>query len=174
MQNGEEPAFEEIYTRYWKQLFALAAHKLGNLAEAEEIVQDIFLDLWQRREQLSIVSGLPVYLAVAVKYKVLNVLARKHVRMKYEESLSLHPDGADRSTENWLQFEQLKEQLLKETAKLPEKCRLVFRLSREEGYTHKEIAVEMGISEKTVESHLSKALRTLRGNLGHLFLFLIC
>jgi RNA polymerase sigma-70 factor (ECF subfamily) len=84
--------------------------------------------------------------------------------MKYASGLN----PKDHSTENWLQFEQLKEQLARATAQLPEKCRMVFQLSREKGFSQKQIAGQLGISEKTVESHLSKALRVLRNSLGQL------
>ena len=71
-----------------------------------------------------------------------------------------------------LQLDELKEQLVKETAKLPEKCRMVFQMSREEGYSQKQIAKKLSISEKTVEAHLSKAIRTLRIGLSQLITIL--
>jgi RNA polymerase sigma-70 factor (ECF subfamily) len=172
MQNGDEDAFTEIYNRYWQPLFVVASHKIGNLPEAEEIVQDIFLDLWRRRGELVITSGLSAYLATCVKYKVLNVLAKRQLALRYTKYASRALSTEDHSTEDWLQFEQLKDQLAEATAKLPEKCRMVFQLSRAKGFSQKQIAIQLGISEKTVESHLSKALRTLRNCLGQLLSFL--
>ncbi len=168
LHKGDDKAFTEIYDRYWKKLFYIAAHKLQNLAEAEEVVQDIFLDLWKRRTEVNITSCLSSYLAVCVKYKVINVLAKRTLQLRYQLYNSHQSHLCDHSTEQAIQFEALKEQLLKETAKLPHKCRLVFQLSREKGYSHKQIAARLGISEKTVESHLSKALRTLRLGLSHI------
>ena len=165
LQAGQEAAFTEIYNRYWKKLFYVAAQKLQNLSEAEEVVQDIFLDLWKRREALQITTCLEAYLAVCVKYKVINILARKSRQQRYQLQASQQP-LSDHSTIQVLQLQELKEQLVNETAKLPEKCQLVFRLSREGGFSHKQIASRLGISEKTVESHLSKALRTLRTSLS--------
>src|SRR5579875_2314863 len=173
LQKGEEAAFTEIYNRYWKQLFAVAAHKINDLSEAEEVVQDIFLDIWKRRAQLSVTSCLSAYLSVCVKYKVINRLARKHRAAAYTAYASRSLDAADHTTENWLQFAELEKLLWKETGRLPQKCRLVFQLSREKGLSQKQIALELRISEKTVESHLAKALRILRTSLGqfltHLF-----
>ena len=162
---SDAEAFETIYNHYWKKLFAVAANKLQDLAEAEEVVQDIFMDLWRRRETLNITTCLSSYLSASVKYKVINVLARRHQQLRYQTTSAQQNSASDCSTEHVLRFEELKEELIKETAKLPEKCRLVFQLSRDEGFSQKQIAIKLGISEKTVEAHLSKAIRTLRAGL---------
>ena len=162
---SNDAAFTEIYERYWQKLFVVAAHKLKNFTDAEEVVQDIFLEIWNRRESLNITSKLSSYLAAAVTYKVINVLAKRNVQQKYSTYAAGQATEADFSTINWLKFEELKEQLLKYVANLPEKCQLVFKLSREEGLSHKEIANKLSISEKTVEGHLSKATQLLKMNL---------
>jgi RNA polymerase sigma-70 factor (family 1) len=162
LRKDDEAAFTEIYNRYWKSLFAVAANKLGNLYEAEELVQDIFLDLWKRRNELDITNSLSSYISVAVNYKVINILARRSLSQRYSKELSHKKAHIDNGTEQWLQFEELRERLERSVAGLPEKCRLVFRLSREKGMSQKEIATTLNIAEKTVESHLSKALQSLR------------
>ena len=78
LQSGEHHAFREIYKRYWDKLLYLAGKKLADLSEAESIVQDVFVDLWQRRETLEIREQLAGYLVVAVRYRILNFLARQH------------------------------------------------------------------------------------------------
>jgi len=166
LQLGNETAYTEIYNRYWQKLFAVAAYKLKNLADAEEVVQDIFLEIWNRRVSLSISSKLSSYLATAVTYKVINVLAKRNVQLRYAEYAIEHTPQADFSTTNWLSFDELQQQLLKHVANLPEKCQLVFKLSKEEGLSHKEIATKLHISEKTVEAHLSKAKQILKMNLA--------
>lgn len=173
LHNSSEAAFTEIYNRYWKKLFFVAAQKLNNLSEAEEIVQDIFLDVWKRREEISITTCLSAYLAVCVKYKIINVLAKRNQQLRYREHASTLGSLSDLSTQHALGFEELNEQLRRETAKLPEKCRLVFQLSREQGYSQKQIAKKLNISEKTVESHISKALQSLRTGLSHLMTTLL-
>lgn len=173
LSKGNDAAFSEIYNRYWKRLFTIAFNKLNNLSEAEELVQDIFLDIWSRRETLKITSSLAAYLAVAVKYKVLDCYSKRATKLRYQNYLSHLSDPLDSSTENWLNHEELKENIRKSVASLPEKCRLVFELSRNNGLSHKQIATKLEIAEKTVESHLSRALRTLRINLGSLFSFLL-
>jgi RNA polymerase sigma-70 factor (ECF subfamily) len=172
LQSGSVTAFTTIYNQHWKKMFYLAGNKLQNLAEAEELVQDIFLDLWRRREELKITS-LSSYLSACVKYKVINALAKRNHQERYSLYTSRQPGLlADNTTEERLRLEELQHELMNETEKLPAKCKMVFRLSREQGYTQKQIAIRMGISEKTVESHLSKALRTLRIGLSQFISFI--
>jgi RNA polymerase sigma-70 factor (ECF subfamily) len=166
LHNSDETAFTQIYNYYWKKLFFLAAQKLNNFSEAEEIVQDIFLDVWKRREEICVTNGLSAYLSASVKYKVINLLAKRNQQLRYQQHHSSLQSFSDLSTQQHLGVEELKKELSKETAKLPEKCRLVFQMSREQGFPQKTIAEKLSISEKTVEAHLSKALRTLRMNLS--------
>jgi RNA polymerase sigma-70 factor (ECF subfamily) len=98
------------------------------------------------------------------------VLNKRYHQQRYTDYNRVHISIADNSTEQWLEFEELKDRLLLFVAELPEKCRLAYRLSRDAGYSQKRIAEEMGISEKTVEAHLSKALKTLRTRLSQFLL----
>lgn len=165
-RSGEEAAFSEIYNRYWKKLLTVAINKTdGNVEEAEEIVQDIFVSLWKRRDQLELSSNLSNYLAASVKYRVIKNLARKDLRRRYEAENPHVFSTSDNSTQDWLDFEELRSRLEALVAALPEKCQLIYRMSRESGYSQKEIAGELSISEKTVEAHLGKALKSLRNGL---------
>jgi RNA polymerase sigma-70 factor (family 1) len=170
LQNGDELAFTEIYNRYWTKLFAVAANKISDLDEAEEIVQDIFVSLWKRRSELDTINTLGPYLAVSVKYRVIKVLAKRGHQQKYSDYTQHIASLTDDTTQQWLDFEELRTRLAAFVADLPEKCRLVYRLSRESGFSQKQIATEMGISEKTVEAHLGKALKTLRARLSSFLL----
>ncbi len=166
LQADDDLAFTELYNRYWSKLFAIAANKIRELDEAEEIVQDIFVSLWKRRHELGVIDTLSSYLAVSVKYRVIKVLDKRNNYQKYSDYNQHTTSIADDSTQQWLEFEELKTRLAGFVADLPEKCRLVYQLSRERGFPQKKIAIEMGISEKTVEAHLSKALKTLRTRLN--------
>ena len=170
LRSGDRTAFSEIYNRYWKRIFTVAVNKIGQLEEAEEIVQDIFVSMWNRRESIIITTTLNAYLSVSVKYRVIKILAKRNLYNKFTD-YSLHIlSPTDNSTQNWLEFEELKSQLETLVAQLPEKCRLVYKLSREEGMSQKQIAKEFDISEKTVEAHIGKALKHLRTGLGQFFL----
>lgn len=170
LQQGDEYAFTEIYNRYWSKLFAVAANKIKELDEAEEIVQDIFVSLWKRRSELGDINMLSAYLAVSVKYRVIKLLDKQAQQQKYTNYTHYVKTLADDSTQQWLEFEELRLRIANFVADLPEKCRLVYQLSRDSGFSHKKIADELGISEKTVEAHLSKALKTLRTRLSSFLL----
>jgi len=167
-RNGDRAAFTELYQRYWKKLFVVAANKLKDHAVAEELAQDILADIWYRRKQINITTTVNAYLSVALKYKIIDFMARLNHRQRYQNQLADNPQ--DNSTQDWLSFVELKDRLSRLVNNLPEKCRIVYELSRDKGYTHKQIAIELGIAEKTVEAHLSKALKNLRAKLGS-FLF---
>lgn len=173
MRDGEDAAFTEIYNRYWKKLFTIAINKTGdNIEEAEEIVQDIFVSLWSRRRQLKLTFSLEHYLAASVKYRVIKSFAKKDLHRRYTAHNQSAVSLSDNSTQDWLDFEELQLRLEELVTGLPEKCQLVYRMSREDGYSQKEIAGELSISEKTVEAHLGKALKLLRNGLYSLkFLF---
>ncbi|MBO9573403.1 MAG: sigma-70 family RNA polymerase sigma factor, partial [Chitinophagaceae bacterium] len=153
-------AFTEIFNRYWERLTTLAASKLPSPDDAQEVVQNLFIDLWKRRSALKLEYSFNTYITAALRYNILRHLATRARRLsKHQESLRA---DMDYSTEEWLSFEELKDRLNKHIAELPEKCRLVFELSRKEGFTEKQIAQHLQISTKTVEAHLSKARRSLR------------
>ena len=170
IQSGDRDAFSELYTRYWKKLFLVAVNKAGQLEEAEEIVQDVFVSLWQRRHSLEITTNLQAYLAVSVKYRVMKVLASRYQYRKYCDYTAKSSSELTNATLEFLDFDELKSTLELLVADLPEKCRLVYTLSREQGLSHKQIAETCGIAEKTVEAHISKALKVLRTGLEQVFL----
>jgi RNA polymerase sigma-70 factor (family 1) len=171
LRDSDDAAFTEIYHRYWERLYVVAMHRLDEIDEARELVQDIFYHLWKRRDTLHLTYSLNTYLSAAVKYEVLNRLASRSRKQRFQRYLSRHWREDARETENLLQYNELQTQLASLVNALPEKCRIVFELSREKGYSQKMIAAELGIAEKTVEAHLSSALRKIRIGLGHLFFF---
>jgi len=172
VKNDDELAFTEIYMRYWKKLFVMAGHRLKSLEEAEEVVQDIFTALWKRRATLVLTADLASYLAVSVKYRIIRTLDRYYNQQRYISSLIVS-DRFDDSTQEALAFNELREELAKYVQELPEKCQLVFKLSREAGYSQKQIAQELHISEKTVENHLGKAFKILRSKLAGFMMTLL-
>ncbi|MFZ4261381.1 RNA polymerase sigma-70 factor [Sphingobacterium sp. HJSM2_6] len=165
LKDSNEQAFAVLYKRYWKKMFAIATHKLKRMEEAEEIVQDIFFSLWTRRASMEITSGLNQYLAVSVKYRVLKSLQHQNKTANFINSL-VNQSEVDHGTEDYLAFEELQQELAKYVQELPEKCKLVFHLSRDLGLSHREISDQLGIAEKTVEAHLTKAIKHLRTRLS--------
>lgn len=174
LKRDDAAAFTEIYNRYWKKLFTLAAHKLSDLNEAEDIVQNMFITIWKRRAVIEITTSLNSYLAVAVKYHVMKALNRRFKRKTTcEEQATMEIlEFADHSTQEWLDFQEVAKRLNILIDALPDKCKLVYKLNREKGYSQKQIAEELSISEKTVEAHMGKALRSLRIGLRNFFISL--
>ncbi|MDX1956587.1 MAG: sigma-70 family RNA polymerase sigma factor [Chitinophagaceae bacterium] len=167
LRTSDEQAFTVIYQRYWESLFYKAGKKLNNLPEAENIVQDIFTDIWNRRMEINVTGELSHYLSLALKYRIINYQAR----MRHAEYYSLHQSRleiSDRNTEEWLAYSELNRRMAALVKALPEKCQLAFRL-REKGLSQKEIAETMQVSENTVETHIGRALKALRTGLTQLF-----
>jgi len=162
LKQDDDGAFTELYNRYWEKLLFVAGIKLRDLAIAEELVQDIFLDLWQRRNTLELSGELSHYLAVCMKHKVINVQARRKRALDYAQFAAGQPGQGSGNPEDWLRFEELKDQLALLVAGLPERCRITYQLSRDHGFSQKEIALQLQVSEKAVEANLSRALKALR------------
>lgn len=166
LRQGDVDAFNTIYSRYWKKLYVVASKRLHNEEEAEEIVQNIFLNLWRKRAHFRLITGFDNYFSVAVKFEVLDVM-RKHAHASaYKKDLGISFSESDESTLKELDLIDLQQKLALTLSLLPEKCQLVFRLKHEKGYSQKKIAEELNISEKTVEAHLSKARKTFRNTFG--------
>ncbi|PUZ19436.1 RNA polymerase sigma-70 factor, ECF subfamily [Chitinophaga costaii] len=164
LQQGDHRAFEELYNRYWKLVFSVALSKLDNYTEAEEIVQEIYTDLWARRQTAEIRS-VKHYLAASVKYQVMTLLARRNRRNQLESGLQAAPSFTTPTSQR-LEFNQLLQELEQLVDALPEKCQLIYRLSREQGYSHKAIATQLNISSKTVETQITRALARIRKGLN--------
>ena len=165
LKAGEEPAFGEIYNRYWDKLYIIARNRLRDAPEAEEIVQEIFLDFWNRRSDFQLEKGLENYFTIAVKFKVINRLAKQaRAAQNARDYAAYHPEN-DNNLIPLLDYKELRQELASVIGELPEKCRLVFQLRHEQGYSLRQIAAALDISEKTVEAHLTKARKTLRGAL---------
>lgn len=169
MSQDNEDAFTEIYNRYWKKVLYVAASKLGDMTLAEDVVQDVLGDLWRRRSEIGLQGKLEAYLAVAVKYKVINALATRKRERSFRDHAALEGVESDLSTQYWLDFKDLKEQLALLVDTLPERCMLSYTLRREEGLSQRETAHFMNISEKAVEQNMSRALHTLRLGLKYFF-----
>lgn len=166
LKENNQLALSELYLRYWDKLFAVACKKLADPAEAEEIVQDIFVSLWERRKQLELRYQLCTYLAVAVKYRVINIMDKHYRERSREEAGSLEVAYLSPAADEYVLEKELVDRIEASISALPEKCRIVFRLSREEGLTNKQIAARMDVTESTVEKHMTKALKDIRSNLG--------
>jgi len=171
LKEGDKTAYEAIYNEYWPKLFSYIYNRLKSKEAAEEIIQEVFFSLWMKRATLDLTHSLSAYLFTAVKYQIFNYLRSDQVRRKYASQAAVQQ--ADNSNEENIAANDLKNTMEKEISRLPEKCQQVFRMSRQEHLSISDIASTLNISHKTVENHLTKALRQLRMVLGHYFCFLL-
>ena len=166
MKLDDANALSELYNRYWDKLLSVCINRLNDLELAQEIVQDIFVKLWERRCEIEISYALNTYLAVAAKYSVIDQLDKRYrrgsaVQIDDDYSHLVVPAADERIMED-----ELSRHIEMTIKALPEKCQLIFRMSREDQMTYKQIAAKLQISEKTVEAHISKALREIKTNLN--------
>jgi len=164
LKNGEEAAFGEIYNRYWFKLYGVAFHQTGTKEEAEELVHDVFESLWQRRS-LTTISHLSSYLVVSVKHLATNFIKSQITQRKYQEYLIFHEIQQSYSTDDIVHFSDLSTAVEAVMKKLPEKTSEIFKMSRFENQSVKEIARQLNISEKGVEYHITQSLKMLKQSL---------
>lgn len=173
LQTGDEGAFKVIYQKYWDKLLAIAGKRLGDIDEAEEAVQEIFLNLWKRRESFELKVGFENYFAVAIKFEVINRLAkRSREQLRNTAFANENPKYQD-PVHVAFDLETLRRQLESTISSLPPKCQLIFRMSRETDLTNKKIAENLNISEKAVEKHITHALKILKSRFGPLFVYVL-
>lgn len=171
---ADSDAFAELHKRFSGKLFFLAHQKTGDGDVAEDLVQDLFVELWTRREQIAIEKGINFYLFSALKNRIISHLRKEMVRnaMSLETATpQVLSSYAYNHVDEQVSFNELKTQFDYHFKRLPEKSREVFELSRN-GLTNREIAGRMNIVEKTVEFHISKCLRVLKGNIIYLLLLM--
>jgi RNA polymerase sigma-70 factor (ECF subfamily) len=171
LRQQELGAFEEIYLRYWKKLYSAAYKRVQSREVSEELVQDIFTSLWVNRETAQI-EMLSAYLYSAVKYKVINYLEKEMSHRQYTEAKLATAVSVDNSTEEAVLLNELNKALEIEIQKLPPKRQQIFKMSRQEHLSIKQVASHLGISEKTAENQLGKALKVLKLNLKHFNFFM--
>ncbi|GAB2530792.1 RNA polymerase sigma factor [Spirosoma aerophilum] len=161
LRNGDQSAFREIYQRYWKKLYNVARRKLQDLNAVEELVQDIFLRLWERRGSLRI-DRLDAYLFTAIRYAIINHIKATLVKEKYAGYAFASYNEALFTTDEQMDLDELMNAVERHLNDLPEKTRQIFRLNRLECQTVKEISSQLKVPERTVEYHISQAIKTLR------------
>jgi RNA polymerase sigma-70 factor (family 1) len=175
LAEGDEVAFTVIYNHYWRRLMALAYSHTKDKFLAEELVQEIFLAMWKKREVVEIRS-LTAYLATAVKFSVFINISRRNRKQQIIDGLAKYSGEAYNNCyhapDELLDAKFLEEYINNIVEELPEKCKLVYLSSRKHHMSTAEIADDMNIAVKTVEAHLTKALKLLRYNLKDLLILI--
>jgi RNA polymerase sigma-70 factor, ECF subfamily len=164
VKNGDSKAFEHLFHRYYCYLCSYAYKLLNDSANAEELVQEFFVRLWEKRDQLSINTSVKNYFFRSVKNLCINAIQHEKIKSKYALKVTSESDLSFSIEDNFIETE-LAEKIDESIQSLPAKRREIFRLSREEGLKYREIAEKLNVSVKTVETQMSLAIKTLREKL---------
>lgn len=167
MADDDQEAFTSVYRRHWEPLFVTTVRVIGNKEDAEDIIQEVFTSLWNRRKVLNLTGPLAGYLQASVKYKAINYIERNITRRHYLAALNeAVKAGVPASPEVLLQVKEVQQMIQTVIENMPPKMREVFELSRSHYLSHKEIAARLGISEETVKKHIQHALQLFRSAMG--------
>ncbi len=173
LNKGDEKAFAEIYDRYWALLYRHALRMLHDEDTAGDVVQEVFLSLWNKATDINITTSLSSFLYTATRNRILNYWTSEKARQKhiasFQDFVHQHENQADYRVR-----EKLLVALIEgEIAALPENMRTAFELSRNSNLSYKEIAQELGVSEAVVRNNISRALKILRVKFGSLAVILL-
>jgi RNA polymerase sigma-70 factor, ECF subfamily len=158
----DESSFEKLFKAHFNELHSYASVMLKDEAIAEEIVQSMFLKLWEKRDRLSIQTSVKAYLYKCVHNDSLNYLKHLKVKASYEDHSTYVMKDQTNQPAKTIELKELEAQLRQALSELPEQCRTIFQLSRFEELKYREIAEQLGLSIKTVEKQMGKALKLLR------------
>jgi RNA polymerase sigma-70 factor (family 1) len=172
LRDDSRKAFEEIFKRYWADLYRVAYSRTKSREEGEEIVQDIFAALWKNRNTF-VIENLSHYLFSAVRKRVISNLRSKMVHQKYWDFYSQFIPEGTMATDEAVDYAVLDEAVENAIRQLPEKSQQVFRLNRLEGQSVSEISKNLNIPRRTIEHYLTKSIRALRVHLKDYILILI-
>ncbi|MEL6274029.1 MAG: RNA polymerase sigma-70 factor [Bacteroidota bacterium] len=165
MQDDDRSAFRSIFAEHYQNVCRTIHRYIVDPGLTEDLAQEVFVRFWQKRHQLTISSNLPAYLRRMAVNEALAHL-RKKTRFQADE-LPIHlPGYVASAADEQLDASDLQQRINAAVAELPDRCRLVFELSRYEELSNKEIAEQLGISVKTVENQMTKALKSLRTQLA--------
>jgi RNA polymerase sigma-70 factor (ECF subfamily) len=171
--NGQEETFEKLFKTHFKSLYAYALTIVKNEMVAEEMVQNVFFRIWEKKAGLHLQSPALAYLYKSVYHESLNYLKHQKVKAAYQaHSVYQMKNQTDQASKKIL-LSELEQQINKALSELPEQCRTIFQMSRFEELKYQEIADQLGLSIKTVENQMGKALKLMRLKLVDYLPFLI-
>lgn len=164
LKDDNADGFEVIYRRYWRSIFGFVFQQLGSKEDTEEIVHDLMLSIWQNRQQ-SKIQNLKVYLFIAAR-NLTNKFIKSQINLrKYREYQILHEVFEDFATTEIVNVSDLSSKIEKVMKQMPEKTAMIFKMSKIDELSVKNIALKMNLTEKAVEYHITKSLKTLRVHL---------
>lgn len=165
LRSGRESAYRQLFDQYYQKLVVFAYKYLDDLESARDIVQEFYLYLYESRQSISIQTSLKSYLYSAVKNRCLNQVKHEQVKEKHRNMRRSEANVSDPDLEEIMDAVELEARVYEIVSKLPEKCRQIYIMSRVDGKRNREIADELNLSIRTVETQISKALKSLKDSL---------
>jgi len=173
IRNGDDTAFEKLFRLFYERLCRYASQMLDSPESAEEVVQDVFVTVWENRAKLELQVGIKPYLYRSVHNRCLNNIRHLQVRAQHKTVVMSMPSAELSEGTPQLETKELQSRIAAALEKLPEECRKVFKLSRYEELSYREIADFLEISVKTVENQMGKALKIMRKELSDYLVVLL-
>jgi RNA polymerase sigma-70 factor (ECF subfamily) len=163
--NGSESAFEQFYNIHWNKIYSLALAYLKSSVQAQDVVQEVFLKIWTKRQNLGHIENPASFIYIMGRNEVIRALKKKiNLDWLNEEQTNLLPDDL-MLPHQIVDLKELEKKIGTAINNLPTQQKLIFKLSREEGLNHEQIAGRLGIEKATVKNHIVRALNSLRRNL---------
>ncbi|MDO8952267.1 MAG: RNA polymerase sigma-70 factor [Draconibacterium sp.] len=177
---GEKNAYQELFERYAPRIYQFSLLYLKNQADAEELVQDVFLKIWEKRETLDQSKNIKAFIFKIAVNTIYDFIRRKNIENAFNDFARANFETGSNNTWHTVIYDEMQENLQKLVAQLPGQQQKIFQLSKEEGLTSEEIAVKLNLSKRTVDNHLYRAVSFLKENfrrdsfISVLFFYLIC
>ncbi len=168
LSEGDTDAFRKLFDLYSNKLFCFVRTYFGNDEQTQDIIQEVFITVWEQRKQLNPSLSFQAYIYKIAKNKTLNALRRLAIERTGSEVWQQQQNIAHRETEHQIVYADYEKHTADLIAQLPPKRQLIYQLSRHQGLTYREIAQQLGVSQNTVEVQMTKALKTLRQSLASL------
>jgi RNA polymerase sigma-70 factor (ECF subfamily) len=165
LKGGDQSSFQELYAAYAPKLFAFSRKYLSSREDAEEIVQEVFIRIWEKKENIDAAQSFSSYVIQAAKHRIFNGFRKKVNEQAYLDFLIYSDKSSKNFTQLDVEYRDVKNKAEEAIACMPPKRQEIFRLSRETGLKNKEIAEKLQISIKTVENQMGQALKFLRNEL---------
>jgi len=174
LRNDSQTAFAELFNRYKKKLYYFALSYLNDSAEAEEVVQSVFVRLWENRSTLDETMSIKNFIYKSTVNACYNFLKKKAVRNRYLENELVAFNEAENRSYDEIFYKDLKRQIDNIISSLPSQQQQIFQLSRFEGLSHADIADKLNLSIRTVENQIYRALKVIKDNLKVEYFFWFC
>ena len=177
---GEKNAYQELFERYAPRIYQFSLSYLKNSADAEELVQDVFLKIWEKRETLDQSKNIKSFIFKVAVNTIYDFIRHKNIENAFADFARANFETNSDNTWHTVIYDEMQENLQKLVAQLPGQQQKIFQLSKEEGLTSDEIAVKLNLSKRTVDNHLYRAVSFLKEHfksesfISAFFFYLVC